>query len=59
MYLKSHSEELCSRNQDRIMRILTDCDKPEKVPHFSFSDQGILLSKDPENEKCAKIYVAV
>ena len=56
MYLKSHSEELCSRNQDRIMRILTDCDKPEKVPHFPLSDQGSLLSKDPEIAQIQKTY---
>lgn len=56
MYLKSHSEELCSRNQDRIMRILTDCDKPEKIPHFPLYKNGILFSKDEEIAQIQETY---
>lgn len=56
VYLKTHSEEICTDNQYRILRILTECDKPEKVPHFPLSDQGILLSKDPEIAQIQKTY---
>lgn len=56
MYLKSQSEEICTDNQYRILRVLTDCDKPEKVPHFPVSDHGILLSKDPEIAQIQKTY---
>lgn len=56
MYLKTHSEKICTDNQYRILRILTECDKPEKIPHFPLSDQGILLSKDPEIAQIQKTY---
>ena len=56
MYLKTHSEKICTDNQYRILRILTECDKPEKIPHFPLYKNGILFSKDEEIAQIQETY---
>ena len=56
VYLKTHSEEICTDNRYRILHLLTECDNLEKIPHFPLYKDGILFSEDEEIAQIQETY---